>query len=232
ICEIIDFLNWCPTGLASTTFIRAEMLPSEPSRHQAWHMVLNQPMINRKKISATTVIGGSGTPIPSMGSSNAMFKSTVIIRVKRHQLGIREDVGACTKISEDIMLELKTAFKQKKAENKKNIHIYMEGVQEDANEKDEVEEIVRLKSGKRPTSSLVEVTLAVVKKKNVNVKYARARIIQHIEWNSIQCALIKVGNYGPHPNSTPYKELQYTKDMLKGQEEERRKYGYPIMSDG
>ncbi|RDX65652.1 hypothetical protein CR513_55668, partial [Mucuna pruriens] len=58
----------------------------------------------------------------------------VITRAKRHQLGIRGNMGACRKILKDIRLELK-------------------GVKEYEDEEDKVEEIVRLKSGKRPTSS-------------------------------------------------------------------------------
>ncbi|RDY07161.1 hypothetical protein CR513_08761, partial [Mucuna pruriens] len=66
-----------------------------------------------------------------------------IARIKKHQLRIRGDVGACRKILEDIRLELKTAFDQKK------------GVQEDEDGEDEVQEIV---------------SLVVVKEKNANVK--------------------------------------------------------------
>ncbi|RDX65806.1 hypothetical protein CR513_55501, partial [Mucuna pruriens] len=46
----------------------------------------------------------------------------------------------------------------------------MQGVQEDEDEEDKVQEIVRLKSGKKPTSSSTEVSSAASKKKNVNVK--------------------------------------------------------------
>ncbi|RDX70163.1 hypothetical protein CR513_50627, partial [Mucuna pruriens] len=50
-----------------------------------------------------------------------------------------------------------------------------------------------------------------------------------------------IGNYGPRLKSPSYhelkvplltKELQYTKDMLKDHEEEQKKYGCSIMSDG
>ncbi|RDX80821.1 hypothetical protein CR513_38580, partial [Mucuna pruriens] len=47
----------------------------QPSRHQLWHLVPNQPMINRKK-TTTVVVGGSGTPTPLVRSSNAMSKPT------------------------------------------------------------------------------------------------------------------------------------------------------------
>ncbi|RDY00852.1 hypothetical protein CR513_15908, partial [Mucuna pruriens] len=147
----------------------------------------------QKKTTATTAaVGGSGTPVQSMRSSNAMFKPISqnidiawkwnslkdknnrksvmcdfclktstggITRAKKHQLGIRGDVGACRKIPEDIKLELKATFEQKKAENE----IYMEGVQDEGDE----EEIVRHKSGKRPATSSTEFLL---RKKNVNVK--------------------------------------------------------------
>ncbi|RDX87084.1 hypothetical protein CR513_31497, partial [Mucuna pruriens] len=86
-----------------------------------------------------------------------------ITKAKRHKLEIRGDVGACRKIPEDVRLQL---FNKKKTENE----IYMEGVQEERDEEDEVEEIVRHKSGKRPTTSSMEVTLVFAKKKNVNVK--------------------------------------------------------------
>ncbi|RDX70182.1 hypothetical protein CR513_50603, partial [Mucuna pruriens] len=136
-----------------------------------------------------------GTHVQSVGSSNAMFKPTSqnidiawkwnslkdknnrksvtcdfclktstggITRAKRHQLGIRGDVGAYRKIPEDIRLELKAVFEQKKAKNE----IYMEGVQDEGDEEDEVEEIVRHKSGIRPTTSSIEVTSVLAKKKN------------------------------------------------------------------
>ncbi|RDY00931.1 hypothetical protein CR513_15815, partial [Mucuna pruriens] len=91
----------------------------------------------------------------------------------------------------------------------------MEGVQADGDEEDEVEEIVRLKSGKRPTTSSTE------------------------EWNSIQWArsnsfklMIEViGNYGPHLKSPSYYELRVPL-LKKGHEEEEKKYGYAIISDG
>ncbi|RDY08829.1 hypothetical protein CR513_06893, partial [Mucuna pruriens] len=41
----------------------------------------------------------------------------------------------------------------------------MEGVQEDEDEEDEVEDIVRLKNGKKPTTSSIEVTSVAAKKK-------------------------------------------------------------------
>ncbi|RDX94024.1 hypothetical protein CR513_23647, partial [Mucuna pruriens] len=48
--------------------------------------------------------------------------------------------------------------------------MYMEGVQEDEDEEDKVQEIVGLKSGKRPTSSSTKVSSATTKRKNTNVK--------------------------------------------------------------
>ncbi|RDX86294.1 hypothetical protein CR513_32391, partial [Mucuna pruriens] len=206
-----------------------------------------------KKTTTAAVVGGSGTPIPSVGYSNAMFKITSqnidiawkwnnlkdksnkksvtcdfclktstggIIRAKRHQLGIRRDVGACRKILEDIRLESKASFKQKKAQNE----IYMEGVQEDEDEENEVEEIVRIKSGKRPTTSSMN---------EISSNVARP--------NSFKLMIEAARNYGPHLKSPSYhelrvpflkKEFQYTKDMLKGYEEERMKYGCSIMSYG
>ncbi|RDX74431.1 hypothetical protein CR513_45827, partial [Mucuna pruriens] len=43
----------------------------------SWPLVPYQATINRKKTTAiVAVVGGSGTPIQSVGSSNAMFKLT------------------------------------------------------------------------------------------------------------------------------------------------------------
>ncbi|RDX61627.1 hypothetical protein CR513_60125, partial [Mucuna pruriens] len=93
----------------------------------------------------------------------------------------------------------------------------MEGVQEDGDEEVKVEEIVRLKSRKRPTTSSTKPDQIVFK-----------------------LMIEAVGNYGPHLKSSTYhelrvpllkKELQYTKDMLKGHEG-NEKYGCSIMSDG
>ncbi|RDX83985.1 hypothetical protein CR513_35034, partial [Mucuna pruriens] len=89
-----------------------------------------------------------------------------ITRVKRHQLGIRGDVDACRKISEDIRLDLKAVFEQKKAENE----IYMEGVQEEGDEEDEVEEIVSHKSGKKACNIINRSHFSFCREKNVNVK--------------------------------------------------------------
>ncbi|RDX58047.1 hypothetical protein CR513_62666, partial [Mucuna pruriens] len=44
----------------------------------------------------------------------------------------------------------------------------MEGVQEDEDEEDKMQDIVRLKSGKRPISSSIDVSSIVAKKKNIN----------------------------------------------------------------
>ncbi|RDX98748.1 hypothetical protein CR513_18285, partial [Mucuna pruriens] len=52
-------------------------------------------------------------------------------RAKKHQTRIR-DVGACGKILEDIKLQLKVAYEQKKGENE----IYLEEFQEDRDEED------------------------------------------------------------------------------------------------
>ncbi|RDY02391.1 hypothetical protein CR513_14151, partial [Mucuna pruriens] len=149
----------------------------------------------------------------------------------------------------------------------------MEGVQEEGDEEDEVEEIVRHKSGKMPATLSIEVISVLTKKKileettqfrknrrqtSINdacQKDARARTIQYIarffytngipfnvaRSNSFKLMIEAIGNYGPHLKSPSYhelrvpllkKELQYTKDMLKGHEEERQKYGCSIMSDG
>ena len=58
---------------------------------------------------------------------------------------------------------------------------------------------------------------------------------------SFKLMLEAIGNYGPHLKASSYheltvqflkKELELTKDMLKGHEEEMVKYGCSIMSDG
>ncbi|RDX88021.1 hypothetical protein CR513_30439, partial [Mucuna pruriens] len=165
----------------------------------------------------------------------------------------------CGKISKDIRLELKAAFEQKKTENK----IYMEGVQENEDEEDEVEEIVRLKSIKRPLASSTSIEKPSNWEKNKRQtsindacqKDARTRTIQYtahffyrnrisfnvIRSNSFKLMIEVVGNYGPHLRSPSYhelrvpllkKELQYTKDILKGHKKEQMKYGYSIMLDG
>ncbi|RDY07048.1 hypothetical protein CR513_08897, partial [Mucuna pruriens] len=128
-------------------------------------------------------------------------------QLEGHQHGIREDVGACRKIPEYIRLELKVDFEQKKVENE----IYMEGVQEDGDEEDKVEEIVRLKSEK-----------GLQHHQSPTEKDARARTIQYIarffyrneisfkvaQSNSFKLVIEVVGNYGPHLKSPSYYELR------------------------
>ncbi|RDX80437.1 hypothetical protein CR513_39014, partial [Mucuna pruriens] len=166
---------------------------TKSSNHGLWFPTKQR---STEKTTATAAVGGSGTPVQLVKFSNVMFKPTGqnidiawkwnslkdknnrksvtcdfclktstggITRAKRHQLRIRGDVGACRKIPEDIRLELKAAFEQKKVENE----IYREGVQDEGDEEDEVEEIVRHKSGKRPATSSIEVTSILAKKKKM-----------------------------------------------------------------
>ncbi|RDX89129.1 hypothetical protein CR513_29186, partial [Mucuna pruriens] len=171
-----------------------------------------------------------------------------ITRAKRHKLGIRRDVGICRKIPEDIRLELKTAFDKKKVENE----IYMEGMQEDEDEDDEVQEIVRLKSEKGLHYHQWRFLLLLPRKriqKNINdasQKDARARIIQYIahffygneipfnvvRLNSFKLMIEAVGNHGPHLKPPSYHKLRVTLLKKRGHEEEQMKYGCSIMSDG
>ncbi|XP_020207003.1 uncharacterized protein LOC109815825 isoform X2 [Cajanus cajan] len=201
-----------------------------------------------------------------------------ITRAKRHQLGIKGDVGACRKIPEDLKLEMKAAYESKKIASE----VYMECVDENE-EEDDIQAIARIK---RPSSTSSEAT-SVSKKRGINVKgpldlhftrkaeesiklnkglwqtslndacnkEARARVIQYIarffyrngiafnvaRSKSFKLMVEAIGTYGPHLKPPSYhelrvpllkKELEYTKGLLKGHEEERVKYGCSIMSDG
>ncbi|XP_020206248.1 uncharacterized protein LOC109791366 [Cajanus cajan] len=201
-----------------------------------------------------------------------------ITRAKRHQLGIKGDVGACRKIPEDLKLEMKAAYESKKIASE----VYMECVDENE-EEDDIQAIARIK---RPSSTSSEAT-SVSKRRGINVKgpldlhftrkaeesiklnkglwqtslndacnkEARARVIQYIarffyrngiafnvaRSKSFKLMVEAIGTYGPHLKPPSYhelrvpllkKELEYTKGLLKGHEEERVKYGCSIMSDG
>ncbi|CAH9076630.1 unnamed protein product [Cuscuta epithymum] len=188
-----------------------------------------------------------------------------ITRAKRHQMGIRGDVGACRKTPADVTLLLKEAYEKKKREKE----AYME-LQEDEDDMEELTEILNIRKGKRPLTSAAshptakkvkgpldllyykkpEKTLSLGKAKrqtSINDacdKEARARTIQYIERflcrNGIAFNVVKskgfklmveaIGNYGPHLKPPSYhecrvpflkKELEYTKELLKGHEEER-----------
>lgn len=75
------------------------------------------------------------------------------------------DVNAFRKTQEDVKLQLKASYLQKKGEKR----LVFEGVQEDQGDEDVMQEISWLQNGKRPLTSSVEVTLALAKKKTANV---------------------------------------------------------------
>nr|KYP42636.1 hypothetical protein KK1_035966 [Cajanus cajan] len=175
-----------------------------------------------------------------------------ITRAKKHQLGIKGDVGACRKIPEDLKLEMKAAYESKKIASE----VYMECVDENE-EEDDIQAIARIK---RPSSTSKENIklnkgLWQTSLNNACTKEARARVIQYIAHffyrngiafnvarsKSFKLMVEAIGTYGPHLKPPIYhelrvpllkKELEYTKALLKGHEEERVKYGCSIMSDG
>ncbi|KAI5447645.1 hypothetical protein KIW84_015190 [Lathyrus oleraceus] len=119
-------------------------------------------------------------------------------------------------------------------------------MQLDADDTNEIEEISRIRSGKRlaETSSMVlkrtkgplNLVFKKTKKTSINVvcdKEERARIVQYIAHFD--------GSYGPHLKPPSFhelkvpllhKELEYTKGLLKNHKMQKNKYGCSIMSDG
>ncbi|KAG4383446.1 hypothetical protein GLYMA_13G086950v4 [Glycine max] len=89
-----------------------------------------------------------------------------ISRARRHQLQIKEDVDSCKKVSKDVKLEMIYAYKKKITETA----AYTEAMQEeDDGEEDGIQEIARLKSGKRPPTSN-EASSIASKKRTTNKK--------------------------------------------------------------
>ncbi|KAL5154147.1 hypothetical protein HKD37_19G053563 [Glycine soja] len=205
-------------------------------------------------------------------------------RARRHQLQIKGDVGYCKKVSEDVKLEMIYAYEKKIAETA----AYMEATQEeDDEEEDGIQEITRLKSGKRPPTTSNEASSTASKKRTTNKKgpldflfskqpeesiklgktmrqtsvnesynkASRDKAVQYIarfffrngitfnvaKSKSFKLMIQTIGTYGPHLKPPSYhelrvpllkKELEYTKGLLTGHEEERIKYGCSIMLDG
>ncbi|KAG4915409.1 hypothetical protein JHK87_052966 [Glycine soja] len=88
-------------------------------------------------------------------------------RARRHQLQIKGDVGYCKKVPEDVKLEMIYAYEKKIAETA----AYMEATQEeDDEEEDRIQEITRLKSGKRPPTTSNEASSTASKKRTTNKK--------------------------------------------------------------
>ncbi|KAG5071809.1 hypothetical protein JHK86_007020 [Glycine max] len=86
---------------------------------------------------------------------------------RRHQLQIKGDVDSCKKVSEDVKLEMIYAYEKKIAETA----AYTEATQEeDDEEEDGIQEIARLKSGKRPPTTSNETSSTASKKRTTNKK--------------------------------------------------------------
>ncbi|KAL5134283.1 hypothetical protein HKD37_03G007472 [Glycine soja] len=172
---------------------------------------------------------------------------------RRHQLQIKGDVDSCKKVSEDVKLEMIYAYEKKIAETA----AYTEATQEeDDEEEDGIQEIARLKSGKRPPTTSNETSSTASKKRTTNKKGPLDFLFskqpeESIKLNGITFNVAKsksfklmiqaIGTYGPHLKPPSYhelrvplfkKELEYTKGLLTGHEEKRIKYGCSIMSDG
>ncbi|KAL2322193.1 hypothetical protein Fmac_026572 [Flemingia macrophylla] len=84
-----------------------------------------------------------------------------ITRAKRHQLGIKGDVGACRKMPEDLKFEMKAAYESKFIDTE----VDMGPLEEDEDE-DDIQVISRMK---RPSSISIEHT-STTKRKGINVK--------------------------------------------------------------
>nr|KYP35509.1 hypothetical protein KK1_043451 [Cajanus cajan] len=147
---------------------------------------------------------------------------------------------------------MKAAYESKKIASE----VYMECVDENE-EEDDIQAIARIK---RPSSTSKESIklnkgLWQTSLNDACNKEARARVIQYIarffyrngiafnvaRSKSFKLMVEAIGTYGPHLKPPSYhelrvpllkKELEYTKGLLKGHEEERVKYGCSIMSDG
>eukprot|EP00256_Glycine_max_P052743 XP_014619183.2 uncharacterized protein LOC102664778 [Glycine max] len=123
---------------------------------------------------------------------------------------------------------------------------YMEEMQEDDDEEEDgIQEIARLKSGKRPPTTSNEASSTASKKRTTNKK-GPLDFLNGIAFNvakskSFTLMIQAIGTYGPYLKPLSYhelrvplfkKELEYTKVLLTGHEEERIKYRFSIMSDG
>ena len=203
-------------------------------------------------------------------------------------MGVTGDTKSCKRVPPEVKQLLKEALEKKNAEKELNFA----AIGEDDDEQEDLEEILQIRRGKRPSSTSsgsnsVPSTILKQAKKGKSIKgpldlmflkdpeatiklgkphrqtsindacdkEARARTIQYIarffymngiafnvaRSKSFKLMLEAVGNYGPYLKAPSYhelrvpllkKELELTKDMLKGHEEEKVKYGCSIMSDG